>query len=89
MELLDLGLTFLRGIMEPSGFIEVDMFTEDVDSLDNPKVINFKRVLLGVAEEYDCFLTTFEINKGTVTFSFDSDELTAEILTILQHDDKS
>jgi hypothetical protein len=75
--------------MEPSGFIEVDMFPEDVNSLDNPQVIDFKRVLLEVAEEYDCFLTTFEVSKGTVTFSFDSDELTAQILTILQHDDKS
>ena len=75
--------------MEPAGFIEVDMFPEDVNSLDDPEVINFKRVLLEVAEEYDCFLITFEINRGTVTFSFDSDELTAEIMTILQHDDKS
>ena len=75
--------------MEPSGFIEVDMFPEDINSLDDPQVINFKRVLLEVAEEYDCFLITFEIDRGTVTFSFDSDELTAEIMTILQHDDKS
>ena len=75
--------------MEPSGIIEVDMFPEDVNSLDDPEVINFKRVLLEAAEEYDCFLITFGINKGTVTFSFDSDELTAEILTILQHDHKS
>ena len=75
--------------MEPSGFIEVDMFPEDINSLDDPEVINFKRVLLEVAEEYDCFLITFEINRGTVTFSFDSDELTAEIMTILQHDNKS
>lgn len=75
--------------MEPSGFIEVDMFPEDINSLDDPEVINFKRVLLEVAEEYDCFLITFEIDRGTVTFSFDSDELTAEIMTILQHDDKS
>ena len=75
--------------MDPSGFIEVAMFPEDVNSLDDPEVINFKRVLLEVAEEYDCFLITFEIDRGTVTFSFDSDELTAEILTILQHDDKS
>jgi hypothetical protein len=75
--------------MEPSGFIEVAMFPEDVNSLDDPEVINFKRMLLEVAEEYDCFLITFEINQGTVTFSFDSDELTAEIIAILQHDDKS
>lgn len=75
--------------MEPSGYIEVDMFPEEVDRLDDPRVMDFKRVLMELAEEYDCFLITFEINHGTVTFSFDSDELTAEILTILQHDDES
>ena len=75
--------------MELSSFIEVAMFQEDANSLDDPEVINFKRALLEVAEEYECFLITFEINQGIVTFSFDSDELTAEILTILQHDDKS
>ncbi|SPD73533.1 conserved hypothetical protein [uncultured Desulfobacterium sp.] len=71
--------------MESAGFIEVEMFSEDVNSLDHPDVKSFKRVLLEVAEEYDCFLVTFEINHGTVTFSFDSDELTAEILTILKN----
>ena len=56
--------------MEPSGYIEVDMFPEEVNRLDDPRVIDFKRVLMEVAEEYDCFLITFEINHGTVTFSF-------------------
>ena len=69
--------------MKPSGSIEIDMFPEEVNRLDDPRVINFKRQLLEVAEEYDCFLITFEINNGTLTFSFDSDELTAEIMTIL------
>ena len=71
--------------MEPAGFIEVEMFSEEVNSLDHPEVQRFKRLLLEVAEEYDCFLVTFEINHGAVTFSFDSDELTAEILTILKN----
>ncbi|MBW2143619.1 MAG: hypothetical protein JRG75_04390 [Deltaproteobacteria bacterium] len=75
--------------MEPSGYIEVEMFPEDVNSLDHPKVIRFKSTLLEVAEEYDCFLVSFEIDHGTVTFSFDNEELTAEILTILQNDRKS
>jgi hypothetical protein len=75
--------------MEPSGFIEVDMFPEEINSLDHPKVIRFKRLLLEVAEDFDCFLVSFEINHGTVTFAFDSDELTAKILTILQNDRKS
>ena len=69
--------------MKPSGFIEVDMFPEEINRLDDPQVIDFKRTLLEVAEEYDCFLTSFEINNGTVTFSFNNEELTAEILTIL------
>ncbi len=75
--------------MEHSGLIEVDMFPEDVNSLDHPKVIHFKRILLEVAEEYDCFLVSFEIDHGIVTFSFNNDELTAEILTILQNDRES
>ena len=75
--------------MEPSGFIEVDIFSKDVNSLDHPEVVRFKRILLEVAEEFDCFLVSFEIDRGTVTFSFNSDELTAEILTILQNDRKS
>jgi len=71
--------------MESSGFIEVDLFPKDVDTLDHPEVIRFKRLLLEVAEEYDCFLVSFEIHHGTVIFSFNSDDLTAEILTILQN----
>jgi hypothetical protein len=74
------------GKVEPAGFIEVDIFSEEINRLDDPQVIDFKRTLLEVAEEYDCFLTSFEINNGTVTFSFNSDKLTAEILTILQND---
>lgn len=74
--------------MESAGFIEVEMSSQDVNSLDHPEVKRFKRVLLEVAEEYDCFLISFEINHGTVTFSFDSDELTAEILTILKNGDR-
>ena len=70
--------------MESSGFIEVDLFPKDVNSLDHPEVISFKRLLLEVAEEYDCFLVSFEIHHGTVIFAFDSDDLTAKILTILQ-----
>ncbi len=76
-------------VMKPAGFIEVDMFSEDVNSLDHPEVIEFRQVLLETAEEYDCFLVSFEVNKGIVTFSFNSDELTAEILSILQNGRKS
>ena len=72
--------------MGASGFIEVDLFPEEVDSLDDPEVIRFKNLLEEVAEEYHCSLVSFDIDCGTVIFSFDSDEITAKILTILQND---
>ena len=68
------------------GFIEVDLFTDDVNSVDHPEAIHFKGVLEEVAEDYHCSLVSFDVNHGTAIFSFDSDELTAEILTILQND---
>lgn len=69
-----------------SGTIEVDMFPEEVNSIDHPYVVQFKEMLEDVAEEYECNLIHFDIDHGTVIFSFDSDELTSQILKILQHD---
>jgi len=66
------------------GVIEVDLFSEDVDSLDHPEVVKFKKLLQEVADEYNCNLTSFRIEHGTVSFSFDNDELDADILRILQ-----
>ncbi|HOP47571.1 MAG TPA: hypothetical protein PK874_07910 [Desulfobacteraceae bacterium] len=68
------------------GIIEVDMFPEDVNSLDHPYVVQFKEILEEVAEEYNCNLVNFDIEHGIVMFSFDSEELTAQILNILQHE---
>ena len=66
------------------GIIEVDMFEEDVDSPEHPLADSFRDLLEEVAEGYKCRLVSFEVAHGTVSFSFDSDELTAEILKILQ-----
>ena len=66
------------------GVIEVDLFSEDVDTPDHPEAINFRDLLETVADEYECSLLTFEVERGTVAFSFDSDELTSKILKILQ-----
>ncbi|MBW1722953.1 MAG: hypothetical protein JRH13_13630 [Deltaproteobacteria bacterium] len=66
------------------GIIEVDLFPEEVDSPSHPEAVRFKALLEDVAEEYDCRLLSFEVERGMVAFSFDSDELTAEILKILQ-----
>ena len=70
------------------GLIEVDMFPPEVNSVSHPDVIRFKKVLEEVAEEYHCQLLSFDIDCGTVIFSFDSDELTAEIIKILQDNDE-
>lgn len=66
------------------GVIEVDLFDENVDAPDHPEALHFRNLLETVAEEYRCRLLTFEVEKGTVAFSFNNDELTAEILKILQ-----
>jgi hypothetical protein len=74
---------------ESSGLIEVDLFPAEVNSLDNPQVLRFKELLEEVALEYHCRLIFFDINNGTVSFSFDSDGLTSEILKILHNDSQS
>lgn len=70
-----------------TGVIEVDLFPEDVDDKDHPEVVKFMELLLDVAEEYSCELISFEIDKGIVSFSFDSNELTANILRVFQDRD--
>lgn len=68
------------------GIIEVDLFSEDVDSLDHPEVLKFKRLLEEVADEYHSYLISFEIERGTVLFSFGNDALNAKIIRLLQTD---
>jgi hypothetical protein len=72
------------GRVMSAGVIEVDLFSEDVDSLSHPEVVKFKRLLEQVAREYHCKLTSFEVSHGTVSFSFDDDALLAEILKVLR-----
>lgn len=66
------------------GIIEVDLFSEDVNSLKHPEMEQLKKMLEEVAQEYGCNLLSLDIDQGIVSFSFDNDELTAEILKILQ-----
>ena len=66
------------------GIIEVDLFSEDVDSLDHPEVVKIIKLMEEVADDFDCDLISFDVHNGTVSFSFDNDELDAEILRILQ-----
>ena len=74
---------------EKSAIIEVDLFSKDINSLDHPEVLNFRELLEDVALEYHCRLLFFDIEHGTVSFSFDSDKLMANILKILQNDSQT
>jgi hypothetical protein len=73
-----------KRLCDMAGVIEVDLFDEEANSLEHPEVVKFKKLLLEVAEEYQCRLVSFEVEGGTVSFAFDSDELMAEILRLLQ-----
>jgi hypothetical protein len=75
--------------MDTSGSIEIDLFPEDHNSVDHSDVRRFKELLERVAQDYRCLLVSFDIDHGTVSFSFDSDELMADILKILQNDTES
>ena len=67
----------------PPGIIEVDLFSEGVDSEDHPEVAQFKEMLEEAASDHGCELMSFEVRKGTVSFSFNDDVLTAKILNML------
>ena len=71
------------------GIIEVDLFSEEVSSLDHPEAVRFKNLLEQVADEYGCHILSFDVDHGTASFSLDNDKLTAEILKILQEDELS
>jgi len=70
------------------GIIEIDMFSSDVDSTEHPVAESFKELLEEVAEQYGCQLIYFNVRSGMVSFSFDNDELTAEILKILRSEQR-
>ncbi len=69
------------------GIIEVDMFSKDVDDPKHPVAESFKELLLEVSEQYGCELLSFSVKKGVVSFSFDNDELMAEVVKLLQIDE--
>ena len=69
------------------GIIEVDMFSRDVNDQQHPVAESFRELLVEVADQYNCNLLSFSVNRGVVSFSFDNDELMADIIKILQIDD--
>jgi len=74
---------FLKKMTIPSGVIEVDLFSGEVDSEDHPEAAHFKKMLEEEACDHGCKLMSFEVRNGTVSFSFDDDVLTAKILDML------
>jgi hypothetical protein len=66
------------------GMFEVDLFPEEVNSTDHPRAREFRKTLEAVARDFQCRLLSFDVDHGTVSFAFDSDELNAEILRVLE-----
>jgi uncharacterized protein YpuA (DUF1002 family) len=66
------------------GMFEVELFPEEVNSADHPKTRDFRKILEEVARDFQCNLVSFEVDHGIVSFVFDSDELNAEILKVLE-----
>ena len=73
--------------MVSTGIIEVDMFSQDVNDPQHPVAESFRELLVEVADQYNCNLLSFSVKRGLVSFSFDSDELMADIIKILRIDD--
>ena len=69
------------------GIIEVDMFDREVNDPKHPVAESFQELLAEVAEQYGCNLLSFSVSMGVVSFSFDNDELMADIIKILQIDE--
>lgn len=73
--------------MVSTGIIEVDMFSQDVNDPQHPVAESFRELLVEVADQYNCNLLSFSVKRGLVSFSFDDDELMANIIKILQIDE--
>ena len=73
--------------MVSMGIIEVDMFSQDVNDPQHPVAESFRELLGEVADQYGCNLLSFSVQRGVVSFSFDNDELMANIVKILQIDE--
>lgn len=69
------------------GIIEIDMFSKDVNDPQHPVAESFQELLVEVAEQYGCNLLSFSVNRGVVSFSFDNEELMADIIKILHVDE--
>ena len=69
------------------GIIEVDMFSKDVNDPQHPVAESFRELLIEVSEQYGCELLSFTVSHGVVSFSFDNEELMADIVKILQIDE--
>lgn len=56
------------------------LFPRDTNTLDDPLVKEFRSMLERIAETYRSHLISFAVDHGTVTFNFDKEEVTYDIL---------
>ena len=60
--------------------VALSLFPPTVDSLDHELVQEYRTILEGMADSYNCKMTSFAIKQGVVFFSFDSQEVVDDIL---------
>ncbi len=56
------------------------LFPKDTNRLDDPWVKEFRNILERIGATYHSHLTGFAIEHGTVTFNFDNEQVTYDIL---------
>ena len=52
--------------------IVLNLFSEEVDSLDHPAVREFREILERIAQSYGSRLAHFGVKQGAVSFQFDN-----------------
>lgn len=62
------------------GTIAINMFSKDVNSLDDSRVQEFKSLLENMADAYKTKLNSFAIHKGKVIFNVNSEEMCSALL---------
>ena len=58
--------------------VSLKMFPPEVNSLDHPPIVEMRRTLAAMAEDYGTTLKTFAIDHGVVLFSVDSERMAAD-----------
>lgn len=63
----------------PVPVIAVNLFPPEVNSLDHPPVVQMRRMLLAMAQDYGGTLTSFAVDRGIVLVGVDSEKMAKDL----------